>query len=177
MGLAATVDPTETKIFIMGGMEPGTLTYMNDVWSSQDGKTWTLVVAHASWGGRWLHTAISFQGNMWVVGGMKCGLERAGKEGTKEYSATAPGANPCNEVNQNPGMYYSDVWVDRDDGVAWDRSTDQAGWSGRGGHVLVSWDTANQVPPLPVPRNNLYVIGGAGEYDSTLQDVWIGFEF
>lgn len=173
MGLAATVNPSKSKIFIMGGMMPGTSTYMNDVWSSSDGQTWTLVVEHAQWGGRWLHTAISFQGNMWLVGGMRCGEETA--VGTREYSAEVSGA--CNEVNKQPGVYYRDVWVDRNDGKDWDRSTDQAGWSGRGGHVLAAWDTANQIPPLPVPRNNLYVIGGAGPYDSTQQDVWIGFEF
>lgn len=128
MGHSATVDPSNTKIYLMGGLQPGTDTYMNDVWSTVDGASWTRVTLHAPWGGRWLHTAISFQGNMWIVGGFRCGSETA--PSTREYASD----RPCNEVNMQPGYYYRDVWVERVGGSGWDRSTEEAAWSGRGGH-------------------------------------------
>ena len=43
--------------------------------------------------------------------------------------------------------------------------------------VVAAWDTNGQIPELPIPRNNLWVLGGAGPYNQAEQDSWIGFEF
>jgi hypothetical protein len=53
--------------------------YMNDVWESTDGETWTLVTNNASFGGRAYHAAIvvnvSGTDTLFVIGGRKNGTE------------------------------------------------------------------------------------------------------
>ncbi len=47
----------------------------------------------------------------------------------------------------------------------------------RGGAVAIAWDTNNQIPKHPIPRNNLWILGGASKYNEAEQDSWISFEF
>jgi hypothetical protein len=51
---------------IGGGGSPG---YMNDVWSSIDGISWTQSTSAASWAARNLHTSVVYNNKMWVMGG------------------------------------------------------------------------------------------------------------
>ena len=43
--------------------------YQNDVWSSTDGKDWTLRVDPVPWGPRALHHTVAFRDHIWVIGG------------------------------------------------------------------------------------------------------------
>ena len=51
------------KLWVMGGYNPGMRggdTYLEDVWSSEDGKTWTQVTDAAPWFGRRGHSVVTF---------------------------------------------------------------------------------------------------------------------
>jgi len=47
------------KIWVFGGRGP-TGAYLNDVWSSPDGTTWTLETDNPGWTGRFMFTAATF---------------------------------------------------------------------------------------------------------------------
>ena len=58
------------KIWIMGGYEYNDeADYKNDVWSSENGTSWTLVTSSAQWTGRRYHAAAVFADKMWIIGG------------------------------------------------------------------------------------------------------------
>ena len=107
------------RLWVLGGQQ---ITYFDpnggkavydDVWSSEDGATWTLVTKHAPWSPRGqIQGAVVFAGKMWVVGG-----------GT--YN--------------DPRKYYSDVWSSAD-GVSWERATSHAPWTPREYHSITVFD-------------------------------------
>lgn len=76
--------------------------YYNDVWRTQDGKNWELVVEEAEWPSRPGHRVVPFLGNMVLFGGF--GLS------TDPSDPFAP-ANPM------------DIWVS-DDGANWTQVSD-----------------------------------------------------
>lgn len=86
------------KMWIVGG-DPLQGHYQNDVWNSEDGKTW----AHINpgrpvpWGPRVLHHTLVFQDKIWVMGGQT----------TPEYA-------PAEE------HFYDDIW-NSEDGIHWNR--------------------------------------------------------
>ena len=55
-------------MYLLGGIDNST-TYMNDVWSSSDGKTWTQITDNATWPKRYGHAATVFNKKIWVMGG------------------------------------------------------------------------------------------------------------
>ncbi len=57
------------KIWVMGGYNIS-VGYLNDVWSSSDGKNWSQE-PQASWPARYLHAAVVFNNKIWVMGGYK----------------------------------------------------------------------------------------------------------
>src|SRR3569623_1061649 len=54
------------KLWVIGGWDG---TYLNDVWSSSDGQSWTQATAAAAFSGREGFKAIAYNGKLWVVGG------------------------------------------------------------------------------------------------------------
>ena len=95
------------RMWVMGGTEnfyeDNDQTMKNDVWSSDDGKTWKLETANAGWEKRRDGHVVVFQGKLWMMGG---------------------GAwNPVN-VPRN------DVWCS-EDGVNWTLVAEAAGWKPR----------------------------------------------
>jgi hypothetical protein len=112
----------QNKMWFIGGWNPGDKKHFpricnNEVWSSSDGKSWTLVKpntfldrsfdASKDWEGR--HTAgyVVFKDKMWIVGG---------------------------DVNQ--GHYHHDVW-NSTDGKNWTLVTDKVPWGPRALHYTV----------------------------------------
>ena len=85
--------------------------YLNEVWYSTDGVNWTST-GGAGWAGRDCHTMLSYDGKMWVMGGMKNGYTTDG---------------------------YNDVWWTTD-GANWTLATDNAGWAGRYAHGTQVYD-------------------------------------
>ena len=63
------------RMWIIGGGEynskfpQNTKVDYNDVWSSLDGKKWTRVTDSAPWTARRFHSALVYDGEMWVIGG------------------------------------------------------------------------------------------------------------
>ena len=55
-------------MYLLGGIDNST-TYMNDVWSSSDGKTWTQITDNATWPRRYGHLATGYNKKIWVMGG------------------------------------------------------------------------------------------------------------
>lgn len=117
---AATV--YNNKIWVFGGGQSNSVTY-NDVWWSSDGVNWTLALADdqliavnqpgaTRWSHRADHTALTYDGKMWIFGGT---------------------------ASHNPfGSVYNDVWWSRD-GVIWTRAKLNDGnyWSPREDHQSI----------------------------------------
>lgn len=95
------------RMWILGGTEDyyfgDDRSLKNDVWSSTDGRRWTLATAHAGWSPRAFHQAVVFDDRIFVFGGGNY---------TPAYHAT------------------NDVWSSPD-GVNWELVTGRAGWSPR----------------------------------------------
>ncbi|MBN2308355.1 MAG: hypothetical protein JXR94_05255 [Candidatus Hydrogenedentes bacterium] len=84
----------QDKMWIVGG-DPLQGHYQNDVWNSDDGKTWQRVTEAVPWGPRALHYTVAFRGRIWVMGGQ-----------------TTPQFAPADE------RFYDDIW-NSEDGVHW----------------------------------------------------------
>jgi hypothetical protein len=104
------------KLWLMAGMSwqgryPGAAAF-NDVWSSEDGKTWTLELQNAPWAPRaMIHGSAVLGDRMFILGGgIKAGI--GAERGTETISE------------------YRDVWYTTD-GVEWVRSVDWAPWAAR----------------------------------------------
>jgi hypothetical protein len=105
--IAAGLVEFKGRLWILGGTENyyfGDQTSLkNDVWSSEDGRTWRQETASAPWSPRAYHQAVVHAGKIWVM---------AGGNYVPEYSAT------------------NDVWSS-EDGVNWTQVTTSAPWSPR----------------------------------------------
>jgi hypothetical protein len=77
-------------MWVIGGGLYDNPTYLNDVWSSADGKSWTNVSSAAPWVGRHYHNTFVYDNKIWVIAGA---------------TAAAPGGT-------------SEVWYSSD-GVLW----------------------------------------------------------
>lgn len=77
--LAAAVVVFRDRMWMMGGYKQAPneppengysgFTSYNDIWSTEDGHTWTLVKRKAPWGPRMWPCGVAFQGRLWLVGG------------------------------------------------------------------------------------------------------------
>lgn len=120
------------KIFIIGGNTVGFASFFSDVWSSADGATWQQLVSVAPWAKRTFFQSVVFNNRLYVMGGR----DAVGAAGLK-----------------------NDVWVS-DDGVEWNRLTDDAAWSARTSFGLV------------VFNNGMFLMGGTDAAGVALNDVW-----
>ena len=105
--LAAAIVEFNGKMWLLGGSTNyyfgDASSLKNDVWHSEDGKTWTQATADAGWVPRAYHGAVVYDGKLWVFGGGNY---------VPEYQA------------------YNDVWCS-EDGVDWTQVTDAAPWPAR----------------------------------------------
>lgn len=119
------------RMWLLGGWNPGDRVRFprkcnSEVWSSEDGLRWTLIVGEAPWEPR--HTAgyVVHRERMWIVGG-----------------------DPLQ------GHYQTDVWSSPD-GVRWDRAVDRVPWAPRVLHYTVAfrdriWVMGGQTVPQFAP--------------------------
>jgi hypothetical protein len=182
----------KNKIWLMGGVDgtkrfisPGNIDYGNaqhfsDVWSSEDGKNWQLVLDKAPWGDRRSMQTVDFKGKMWLMGGWgpEIGYKNniwSSENGKNWKLEIASAAWPAREGHQLVvfedkiwligGVKYAgqqvfnDVWSS-DDGINWTEATKNAGWAPR-------WDFSSTVFD-----NKLWVIGGMAFGDKIFKDVW-----
>lgn len=91
------------KMWVIGGADKSG--FKNDVWSSVDGKHWTLELEQAPWSPRQLwDNVVVHRDRIWIIGG---GIQR-----------------------YHPAKTYRDVWSSAD-GIHWQPMTPQAPWAGR----------------------------------------------
>lgn len=114
------------SMFVLGGQDfplelGATSNFFNDVWSSEDGVTWTELTSNAGWTGRAGLRAVTFRNEIYIFGGSQFDDE----------SIIGPGG-PERE-------YYNDVWKSAD-GATWEQMTDDAPWTPRAGAVVVVKD-------------------------------------
>jgi hypothetical protein len=88
------------KIWVFGGYNPGEVrndTYLEDVWSSEDGEIWELVTSEAPWHGRRGHTVNVFDdGNgeaMYLMGGFEVDEETGYRQYTNDVWKSQNGAD------------------------------------------------------------------------------------
>lgn len=167
------------RLWIIGGTlrSVGSSVDRNDVWSSDDGSTWTCATTNAAFSVRSGHRSCAFDGKMWVVGG---GLGAAGAEvwhstnGTVWTSATLDagfarrGAHTLlvkdgrmwviGGLRTTDSTPLNDVWYS-DNGTTWTQATPAAEFPARAGHESC------------VYQGKMWVIAGAGNA-GYLNDVW-----
>lgn len=98
------------KLWLLGGVGGAAPDYSknySDVWSSQDGQTWTLVTNKAPWGPRRAGEAVVFENKLWILGGVTTGEK-----------------------------YLNDVWYS-ENGIDWTLAANQADWLPRKGFSAI----------------------------------------
>jgi len=134
----------QDRIWIMGG-EGTDGAERNDVWSSDDGATWTMATGAASWSPRGLAAGVVFQNAMWLIDGSRLSdvwtsTDGAAWTSVNQAAAFAPRFGHCALVFHDKiwilggygagGTQINDVWSSTD-GATWTKVTDAAAWSPR----------------------------------------------
>ena len=152
------------RLYVLGGLSVSNnvSSRHNDVWSSADGKNWSLETDDAGWTGRYSHQALSHQGRLYVLGGSDGSSNRRndvwssadGKNWTLETNDAGWTGRTAYQALSHQGRLYilgghdgsspprNDVWSSAD-GTNWSLETNGANWSGRNGHQAVVFP-----PPL-----------------------------
>ena len=86
------------RLWMYGGLDYQTRTFLNDIWYSPDGRTWSKI-GNAAWPARGGHTVVVYHDRLWLFGG----------------------ANHI-AADRSPDGFVNDVWVS-DDGISWTRVT------------------------------------------------------
>jgi hypothetical protein len=125
------------KMWVMGGGNyvPQYRAY-NDVWSSEDGATWTKVIEAAPWHPRIWFSAAAYRDRIWVLGGW----------------------------SNNPSQNWGDVWYSKD-GRHWTQLKSERIWKARHEHSAYVfqdklWIVGGHATPLNSEVWSLYVPPG-----------------
>lgn len=158
--IAAAAVTFKGKMWILGGTEDyyfgDEKSLKNDVWSTSDGKTWTLATAAAGWSPRAYHQAVVLGEKIYVVGG---GNYVPGYEARNDVWSSSDGAkwqlvtdkalwHPrlwfssvvyrdrmwiLGGWSNNPSQNWGDVWYSKD-GQNWKQLHSQVIWKERHEH-------------------------------------------
>lgn len=166
------------KIWIAGGSGMND-TYLNDVWSSEDGINWTCATEHAEWEPRCDTDMVMFEDKLWILGGY---TESLGDNNAVWYSvdgaiwiqATPEVIWPERSGHASAvfsdklwvlgGIFeFNDVWSS-DNGLTWVLNSEHAPWSTRSKFSAASF------------KQGLWILGGS-HYDGAggshdLNDIW-----
>ena len=166
------------RMYVLGGSADGAPG--NDVWSSADGVTWSLVTGSADWPARKRHQAVAHNGRMYVLGGSATVIANdvwSSADGSSwRFEGNADwGAREYHQAVSHQGRLYilggrddnndfNDVWSSLD-GKSWRRELADGNnfWSRRHEFKAVSRDGL------------LYVLGGArgrDHFQFIENDVW-----
>ena len=166
------------RIYVLGGgvdVYESNAKLKNDVWSSEDGKTWTQETAAAGWSSRALHQALSHNGRIYVLGGSRGEYGEYkndvwssvdGKNWVLETATADWSVRSGHQALSHKGRIYvmggygykRDVWSS-EDGKTW-RLENGSAWPGRDIHKALSH------------KGRIYVLGGASYNEEDLNDVW-----
>jgi hypothetical protein len=158
--LAAAAVTFKGKMWILGGIEDyyfgDDRSLKNDVWSSSDGKSWTLETEHAEWSPRAYHQATVLNGRIYLLGGGNyvpnyqarhdVWSSSDGKTWTRETEAapwpprlwfSSVTYRDCLWVlggwSNNPSVNLGDVWYSQD-GRSWKQLRSKVIWKERHEH-------------------------------------------
>ena len=169
-----------TRLIYPGNVDYGNAPHFNDVWSSEDGVNWQLVLNKAPWGKRRSMQAVNFKGKIFLMGGWgpEIGLKNdvwSSEDGIKWKLETSSARWESREGHQvavyknkiwlmggvkyNSHKLFNDVWSS-EDGVNWKKEADNAFWSPRWDHAIVGFN------------NKLWVIGGMDLKGNVYKDIW-----
>jgi len=104
------------KLWMSGGLRYADKTFLNDIWSSEDGTNWQLEKKNAEWSPRRGHTLIEFKNKLWLLGGA---------DGVDEYRAS--------------DKFLNDIWSS-DDGITWRLEISSAPWEPRDDHRVIEFN-------------------------------------
>ena len=168
------------KLWMFGGLDYATNTFLNDIWASTDGTAWQQV-ATAAWPARGAQTMLVYHDRLWLFGGANHLAADRSTDGFRNDVWVSEDAVAWNEVTGaapwsprdypgvtvfNNALYlvgghgHTDVWRSSN-GNDWTLVTTAADWPARDGNALVVFD------------DKLWVFGGfAGPSTNALNDVW-----
>ena len=95
------------RLWMYGGLDYQARTFLNDIWSSSDGVTWSEPADTRAWSPRGGQTVVVYHDRLWLFGGAN---HIAGDRSTDGF--------------------LNDVWVS-DDGITWTQVTPAAPWTPR----------------------------------------------
>jgi len=177
------------RMWVMGGWYNGRLpghSAGNQVWSSEDGKEWSLVSGQADWSARCAGVALEFRNRIWLLGGTESYYFGDVDSLKNDVWSSADGRQwtpECEHAPWRPRAYHqavvlgdrifvmgggnyvpdhyalNDVWSS-EDGTNWQLVTDSAPWSPRLWFSAVSY------------RGRLWVMGGWSKEKGNFGDVW-----
>jgi N-acetylneuraminic acid mutarotase len=175
-----TVVAFQGKLWMYGGMDYATSTFLNDVWVSADGTTWENA-GTAAWSPRGSHAMVVHDGRLWLFGGgdhaaADRSIDRflndvwVTDDGLTWTQVTAAAPWPARDqaavVVLGDALYLiggqglADVWKTLD-GIRWTQVASEAPWQSRHGAARLAFD------------GRLWVFGGwTGETTNALNDVW-----
>ena len=182
--LAAAVVVFKGKMWLLGGTENyyfgNDKSVKNDVWFSEDGKTWKLATADAGWSPRAYHQAAVLNGRIYVFGG---GNYVPKYHALNDVWSSADGVKWTRETkaapwpprlwfssvvyrdriwvlggwSNNPSRNHGDVWSSRD-GKVWKRLKSKVIWKARHEHSAY------------VFQDRIWIVGGHAKPLSS--EVW-----
>ncbi|SEC36887.1 Galactose oxidase, central domain [Maribacter dokdonensis] len=154
-----TITEFNGKLYLIGGQDDSN--GYKDVWSSVDGKDWTLV-AEEPFGffPKSNHTAIVFKDKLWVIGGGFSDVWSTSDGETWTRNETSPGFD--SREGHSTVVYNDKLWViggtsvsdqkndvwSSEDGLVWEQVAESTQFSPRADHTTVVFE------------DKMYVIGG-----------------
>ena len=189
------------RLYVLGGISQHSIkfNYLNDVWSSADGKNWSLETSNANWKVRSGHQALSHNGRLYVLGGDNIGNNLNdvwssvdGKNWEKKPGNTRWSVRQGHQaLSHNDRLYVlggsglNDVWSSAD-GKNWSQITNNAGWMGRSSHQavvfppeLILWGVGEKLTANAGIGANLHTFTaqyGRGDYSYSLMPKVPGFD-
>lgn len=131
-------------IFACGG---GYRAYMNDVWMSTNGQTWTLLKLHASWTPRGEHAMVIMKSMLYILGG------RTG-----------------DSQNNSDRELLNDIWTSSN-GASWTQLMSSAPWSPRAKHTVVMLPGSTDTTSGDDLDDAMVLMYGEDD-ESVLNDIW-----
>lgn len=172
----------KNKVWLLGGAngvasDLSSTSFLNDIWSSEDGKHWTLEKASAEWSPREHPKIVVLNDTLFMLGGQGYGdvwksangkdwtLVTAEAEWKKRYDHGALAYD--NKVwvfggrDEIPANAYNDIWSS-EDGLTWENQTRCAPWSKRSAAHSIVFD------------NKVWLFSGkhTGARDNWGGDIW-----
>jgi hypothetical protein len=165
------------RIWVIGGADQSK--EYNDVWSSDDGVTWTNVTTNAAFSARDGSAAVFYNSKIWIIAGANSpgggGLQKDVWHSNNgiTWEAATNSAGFLGRFRHSAAVFNSKMWIiggwtgagdakdvwSSSDGATWDQAA-SAPFSGREGHTSVSTNS----------NGKLWVIGGA--FATDFKDIW-----